>query len=348
MIYLSVIVPIRNEEKYIADTLESMIKQKYDKERYELLVIDGMSDDGTRSVVNHFIEAHADVNIRLLENPGRLSSCARNIGALESRGEFVAVIDGHVFIPNDKLFEKIEYHATKNKAKCLARPAPLVVPGISEGNAYWIAISRKTWMGHSSNSLIYSDYEGFVDPVSSGFAYHKSIFDIVGLFDESFDAAEDVEFHHRVKKAGIEAYTSPELLIYSYPRDTLKSLFKQQVRYGIGRARFVRKHFDGMTKETLIPSIILLMVGLYPLGYLFGEVLPHLFVLWTIAILVYLAPIFITGIYEASRRGKTIKSLFISCAIAIIHFGLGWGFIKTIFKKKTELFNEKRLDLTSN
>ena len=43
--------------------------------------------------------------------------------------------------------------------------------------------------------------------MSSGFAYDREVFDRVGYFDETFDAAEDVEFHHRLKGAGIEAYT---------------------------------------------------------------------------------------------------------------------------------------------
>jgi len=133
--------------------------------------------------------------------------------------------------------------------------------------AYWIAIGRKSKIGHSKDSFIYSDFEGFVNPVSSGFAYDRSVFETVGYFDEGFDAAEDVEFHFRLKQAGIDAFTSPDLLIYSYPRFSLKALFRQQTRYGEGRARFVKKHTEGFTKETPIPALIFLFSWLSLLFY---------------------------------------------------------------------------------
>lgn len=331
MIYLSIVIPIRNEEKFIGETLSALAAQDYPRERFELLVVDGQSTDSTCAVVKEFMAANSEINVRLLDNPGVLSSCARNIGIKAAQGELIGVIDGHVYIPNDKLFFHMEQALKENNALCLSRPAPLDVPSIKKGPPFWIAVARKSWLGHSSKSYIYIDYTGFVDPMSAGFAYHRSVFARVGYFDESFDAAEDVEFHYRLKTAQIESFISPELLIYSYPRETLPALFKQQVRYGVGRARLIQKHPEAFTKETLIPVGVLFGSFLaVPASVLYAKMT----VLSSLAIGImglYWLILLLTGFKESISRRTFLPGILVFLSIWSTHLGLGWGFIKTIF-----------------
>ena len=147
MIFLSVILPIRNEENFIARTMEMLVCQDYPAERFEVIVVDGMSMDRARTNVESFIQSHPGFNIHLLENPGHLSSRARNIGIRAAQGQMIAVIDGHVHIPNKRLFSSIEELREKKQALCLSRPAPLDVPEIGTGAAYWIAMARKNCWG---------------------------------------------------------------------------------------------------------------------------------------------------------------------------------------------------------
>jgi succinoglycan biosynthesis protein ExoA len=331
MVYLSIIIPVRNEERFVGETLHALASQDYPKDRFELIVVDGKSTDNTRPEVGKFINEHQDVNVRLLDNPGCLSSRARNIGIREAKGQLIGVIDGHVFMPNGQLFKNMERLKERNNALCLARPAPLDVPGLKDRTAYWIAVARKSWLGHSRNSYIYSDCEGFVDPMSSGFAYDRSVFEKVGYFDEFFDAAEDVEFHFRLKQAGIMAYTSPDLLIYSYPRESLSSLFNQQVRYGVGRARLVRKNMKGLTKETPIPSLIFLFFVCLPLVLLFSFWFSWIGSVYAILVSLYWSILLVTGFKEALARERFFPGFLIAAAIWVTHMGLGWGFLKTIY-----------------
>lgn len=334
-IFLSIVIPVRNEEKYIQQTLESLINQDYPKERYELIVVDGRSTDLTILIVQKFIADHPDVNIRLEDNPGILSSRARNIGIRTSKGQLIGVIDGHVHIPDKQLFTSMEKFRNETGMLCLARPAPLDVPGLDDGLAYWIAVARKSFLGHSSGSMIYSSYEGQCDPVSSGFAYDRSVFEKVGYFDESLDAAEDVEFHHRLKKAGIVAYTSPKLIIYYFPRSTFRDLFKQQERYGEGRARFVQRHVSGLTWETPIPSMLFLFFLLLPGVLCVQEWYPLFSLLYAAAGLTYWCMLLGVGFTESFKRRRVLAGVTIAYAIWIIHMGLGWGFLKTIIRPST-------------
>jgi succinoglycan biosynthesis protein ExoA len=330
MVYLSIVIPVRNEERFIGDTLNMLANQDYPKDRFELIVVDGQSTDNTRYEVDKFIAQHQDMNVRLLDNPGCLSSRARNIGVRESKGRLIAVIDGHVYIPNGHLFKNMERLKERNNALCLARPAPLDVPGLEDGIPFWIAVARKSWLGHSRNSYIYSHFEGFVDPMSSGFAYDRSVFERVGYFDESFDAAEDVEFHFRLKQVGIMAYTSPDLLIYSYPRESLSSLFHQQVRYGAGRARLVKKHLEALTKETPIPAAIFVFWAVLPLVVLVTLRFPSIGIAYVVLMAIYWLILLTTGVGEALVRRAFVSGFLVAAAIWMTHMGLGWGFLRIV------------------
>lgn len=327
MIFLSIIIPVRNEENFIGDTLKSMVSQDYPKDRYELLVVDGHSTDRTCNIVKQIMDENPETNIRLLENPGKLSSRARNIGANAAKGQLIGVIDGHVHIPDNQLFLNMERLYKQNNALCLSRPAPLDVPGLNNGNAFWIAIARKCWLGHSTRSFIYSDFEGFVDPMSAGFAYDRSIFEKVGYFDESFDAAEDVEFHYRIKKAGVQSYTAPSLLIYSYPRESLRALLRQQIRYGNGRARLIKKHPEAFTKESLAPIGIFFLTISSPAALILAPATPIPGFAPLSLLVFYLLILCATGLYEAFKRNHLIRGLYVAMAIWTTHFGLGYGFI---------------------
>jgi len=330
--YITVVLPVRNEERFLRETLEALAGQDYPTDRYELIVVDGRSTDRTCDVAEDFIRRHPQVGIRLLDNPGQLSSRGRNIGVRAARGRLIAVIDGHVHLPNDQLFAVMERLKEEHGALCLARPAPLLVPGIENGMPLWIALARKSWLAHSRQSYIYGDYEGFVDPVSSGFAYDRDVFDRVGYFDETFDAAEDVEFHHRLKRAGIQAYTSSALTIYSYPRPTLIGLFRQMTRYGVGRARLIRKHPEAFTKETLIPAAVFLFFAALPVAACCAMWSATLGLAYTALFLLYWLLALSAGIAAARQHHRVLPGMLVALAICVTHLGLGWGFLKTFFQ----------------
>jgi succinoglycan biosynthesis protein ExoA len=84
---VSVLVPVRNEERYIGVCLESILAQDYPPEKLEILVMDGNSTDGTVSIVRNFAKTTGQV--RCINNPGQLASAALNIGILASAGSIL-------------------------------------------------------------------------------------------------------------------------------------------------------------------------------------------------------------------------------------------------------------------
>jgi succinoglycan biosynthesis protein ExoA len=252
--FISVIVPVRNEAAFIAGTLGQLLEQRYDAARFEVIVADGRSTDDTRAIVAALQARYA--NLRLLDNPRQLSSAGRNAAVRASRGDILLLIDGHCQLNNPYYLQNIADAFAESSADCIGRPQPLDVIGADPVQRA-IAAARASRLGHHPASHIYSGRTGFVPPQSVAVAYRRFVFQKVGLFDERFDACEDVEFNHRVAKAGMTCWFAPRARVLYYPRANLVGLFRQMVRYGRGRVRLLRKHPETFSLSGFLPAAFL-------------------------------------------------------------------------------------------
>lgn len=337
--FITIIMPVRNEEKFISSTMEQLVLQDYPKDRFEIIIADGMSKDQTRMIVQEISMRHP--NVRLLDNPGLLPSSGRNVGFKNGKGDIFLVIDGHCYIPDKYLSRNIVECFNKSKVFCLGRPQPLDPPGIDDFQKA-VSLARASKFGHSGNSLIYSNYEGYISPVSNGAIYKREIFEKIGYLDENFDACEDVEFNYRVEKAGFKAYMSPSLTVKYYPRENLKGLFRQMKRYGMGRFKFINKHPEAVSFNMLIPPIFVLgLVAFTAFGLYFSfsflislSQLPFVNLTAGILSLIY-------GVYVILVLGESLSIClkqglrFLKYLLPIfftIHFGIGFGFLTEMLR----------------
>ncbi len=259
---ISAIVPVRNEAAFLGATLHQLLEQRYDPARYEILVADGRSTDETRAVVTALQARYGQ--LRLLDNPRRWSSAGRNVAIRASRGDILLLIDGHCELNNPNYLQSVADAFAESDADCVARPQPLDATNASSLQRA-IAAARASRLGHHPASYIYSDRPGFIPPQSAAIAYRRGVFETVGLFDEHFDACEDVEFNHRVARAGMTCWFAPEARVHYRARASLSGLFKQMVRYGRGRVRLLRKHPDTFSLPGFVPAVFLAGVVVGPL-----------------------------------------------------------------------------------
>jgi succinoglycan biosynthesis protein ExoA len=323
--FLSIVMPVRNEERHIGDVLAQLESQNYPRDRFEILVVDGNSTDGTVAIVEGFARLAA-VSVKMLQNPAQLSSAGRNIGARNSRGEFVIYVDGHCRIPNASMLRDHIDLFEKTGADCLCRPQPLTMPGNTNFQNV-VANTRATALGHGLDSTVYTaDWEGLVNPSSSGASYRRSVFDRIGYYDESFDACEDVEFNFRVFEAGLPSYLSPRLKILYQPRRTLSSLWQQMMRYGRGRYRLMRKHPRAFSAGQIIPALFLIWLAFTGAASFYS---PRVLVIFGGTLLLYLGVVLGFSAGLAVRHGW--RYLFQAPAVyAVIHVGLGTGFLRQL------------------
>lgn len=319
---ISIVIPVRNEQAHLGRVLKDLLEQQYPPERYEILVADGQSTDGTAQIVEEAARA-SQVRIRLLTNPRQLSSSGRNVGVRGSSGEIVIFIDGHCRIPSKTFLSDAATIFAKTDAHCLCRPQPLNVRGNSSFQAV-LANARATVLGHGRDSTIYNtDLEGFVNPSSAGAMYRRAVFERVGYYDESFDAAEDVEFNHRVFKAGLRSYISPRLAVLYEPRSTFRALWRQMMRYGRGRLRLIEKHRDAFSFAQPMPAIFLLWLVIGALGSLIS---PAFRLVFASSLAIYAGALLYFSIGMALRHGL-LHLLLGPPVYLVIHLGLGAGFL---------------------
>lgn len=252
---ISVVIPVRNERQTLPELMQQLIEQDYPGDRFEILVVDGESTDGTGDLVRRRY-AKSPVKVRVLDNPKRVAAAGRNLGIAAAKGEILVFLNGHSAVTSRTLLADTAGIMERTGALCLCRPQPLDGPAMTRtGQA--IGWARGCWLGRGPDGV---ERVNCVDAATHGAAYRRSVFHLVGQFDENFDACEDLEFTTRVWKAGIEAYTNSRLTVHERPRSTVRELLYQMMRTGRGTSRLMRKHPDCASVAQVAPLGILLAV----------------------------------------------------------------------------------------
>jgi glycosyltransferase involved in cell wall biosynthesis len=321
---ISVILPVRNEVRSLGRLLEQLLQQAYPADRFEILIADGRSSDGTRELVERKASTAA-VAIRVIDNPRIRSGAGRNAGVAAATGEIILFIDGHCEIPSPHLLQDTVNLLEETGADCLCRPQPLIAFS-PQGVGRVIADARASALGHGRDSLIYNmNHSGFVHPASSGATYRRPVFERLGTYDESFDACEDVEFNTRVAAAGYKAYTDPRLSVYYEPRSSFRGLFRQMMRYGIGRVRLARKHPESASLSQWAPAVLVAALAVGIISCAVAIALGN----WMAAVLAFPAAMFLLITVAASmdlgRRYGWRHAVLGPIAYCSIYFGLGAG-----------------------
>ena len=325
-LFISVIMPVRNEAAFIQRALTQLLAQDYDPQRFEIIVVDGESTDDTSAKVTEFAQSHE--NVRLLSNPRRWSSAARNIGVRHARGDVVVIVDGHCELVDDRLLENLAAAFQTSGADCLGRPQPL---GVSNATTLQqaIAAARSSRLGHHPESFIYSETPQFVPAKSVAVAYRRDVFERVGYFDESFDAHEDGEFNHRCDLAGLRCYFTPRIAARYEPRENLRSLFRQLIRYGRGRVRLLRKHPNTFSLGTFLPAAwVLGLMGGIPVS-IFS---PWLRVVYLGTLSFYAFVVLVSTLAIILRERNIRLALWLPLVFFVIHTASGMGLLAELLR----------------
>lgn len=317
---VSVVVPCRNEAGHIEEALASILRQEEIPGGMEVLVADGMSDDGTREILQRI--AREDARLRVIDNPGRIVPTGLNAAIRASRGEIVVRMDAHT-----------EY-APDYVAQCVT---VLQATGADNVGGPWRA-AGKSWLqqaialafqspfssgGAGSHDL---DYEGAVDSVYLG-CWKKSTLERLGLFDEELVRNQDDELNLRLVRAGGRVWQSPQIRSCYYPRSSLKALFRQYSQYGYWKVRVIRKHRLPASFRHLVPGafvaslfVLSLMVPFFGWAAVMLSLLVGLYLLLTI-----LASL-VTCRHPENRKYAPIMPI----VFAAYHLGYGWGFLRGV------------------
>jgi succinoglycan biosynthesis protein ExoA len=321
-----VIVPVRNEAKFIAATLTQLLEQDYDPGCFEVIVADGDSTDETPELVRAMQDRYP--NLYLVPNPGRWSSAGRNAALEVSRGDIVVVVDGHCDVDTASYLTSLVDAFERSGAACVGRPQPLDVSRATPLQKA-VAACRASRLGHHPDSFIYSSEERRVKASSVAVAYRREVFETLGTFDERFDACEDVEFNHRIDAAGYDCFFCPRVRVRYHPRGTLAGLFRQMVRYGRGRVRLLRKHEGTFTLPGFVPALFVLGVLLGPLV---GMLSPWLMATYLGCLAFYSSLVVLTSVV-IGLKARDVRQLVLPLLVfPAIHAGAGSGILLELLR----------------
>ena len=314
--FISVIMPIRNEAAYIERSLGSVLAQDYPHDRMEILVVDGMSDDATRELVQQLASRFPEHTVRLLDNPRRIVPTAMNIGIAAAEGDYVARVDGHCELPSDYLKRCLALaHETG------AQNVGGMVYGVGEGFvAQAIASAGRSRFGGGA-AFRSSKRPGYVDTVFPGF-WPKEVLERLGGFGEDLVRHQDYELNLRLRQSGGRIYFSPDLVVRYHNRASFASLARQYYQYGWWKA-YVTMQNPGAFRlrhavAPLFVAALVLAVGLAPWTRLAGYALAALLSAYALASLG-------TSIAIAVKDGMRYLSL-LPVSFGLMHLSWGMGF----------------------
>lgn len=323
-IQISVIIPCFNEKSFIDKCLTSILKQKLPEGIMEILVVDGMSTDGTREVLKHFSEKYD--SIRILDNPLHKTPTAMNLGIRASRGQYVAIMGAHTEYDEGYLANSIKLFDVDPSIVCTG--GPLDSKGRTVfGKAVALAMSSPIGVGNARHR--FSDYEGYAE-IACFPVFKKEIFDIIGLYDESLVRNQDDELTLRLIRSGYKIYLSPSVKCVYYVRDNPSKLFKQYFYYGFWRVAVLKKHKIPASLRQMAPIGLLLI---FLLAILFSMFLPYNSVLISITLpILYMISIILLSVPVMIKNDLKTGLLF-PLAVIILHQAYALGFLKGIFKE---------------
>jgi succinoglycan biosynthesis protein ExoA len=313
---VSIIVAMRNEERFIERCLDSVATQDYPRELLEVLVVDGRSTDRSREIVSGMLDRVP--HLRLLDNERRISPVAFNIGIRNARGKVLTIISAHCSLAPDYVSSCVEY-LQKTDADCVGGPIETV--GETEG-AKAIALAMSSPFGVGDALFRYSERESYVDTLAFG-AYRREVFQRVGLFDEELVGSEDDEFNYRLRSQGGKLLLTPAIRSFYYGRSSLGALCWQYFAYGRGKVRVVRRHPGQIRVRHLIPSLFVLSLLVSGLLGLFS---PLFALLLALIVGCYLLAALVVALRISRREGWRYLPLLI-LAFACLHLSYGMGFI---------------------
>ena len=261
--FISVVMIVRNKGPFIARSLEQVLAQDYPRDRMEIIVADGMSDDNTRTVLAEYRAKYPFIQV--VDNPKRIVASGLNVAIKHSRGELIMRIDGHGEVATD--FASQVVRLMDEHPEAWSGGGPIVHAGTNRfGEAVAVAMSHPLGVGLATHR--FPNYEGYVEGAHFP-TFRKWIFDRIGNFDEDLVRTEDDEFNYRIAQAGGKIYVSPRVRYVYYVRDRLGKLFRQYVQYSFWRIPVVRKHKKPTTLRQVVPPLffltmfVLLAVGVW-------------------------------------------------------------------------------------
>ncbi len=323
---VTVIVPCRNEARFIARCLESIVRNDYPQDRLELIVVDGMSEDETCSIVGAVAREHPCV-VRLL-NTKKITPAALNLGITHASGEIIIRVDAHARVAEDYIRLSVAalfaYGADNAGGAMETLPARdgRIATAIAACMSHPFGVGNSAFRARAGKVV-------FTDTVFGG-CYRREVFERIGLFNESLARTQDMEFNQRLRKAGGRIVLDPRIKCFYYASPDIKSFARHNFHDGAWAILpFAHSNVVPVRWRHLVPAAFL------------AAILVSMFLgIWFIFFRMLLAGI--VGVYAAASFASSVHiarhlrgfryALLMLLVFGARHFAYGLGSICAVIK----------------
>ena len=317
MLKLSICIIAYNEENFLPRLLEDIKSQEYPHEYTEVVLIDGMSQDKTKAIMEAFkAEDNGFYNVRVLDNPKRIQAAGWNVAVDNFTGDVLSRIDAHTHIPSDfsrKVMADIEQgeNVVGVKRPCLV-----------ESDSKWAKMLLSTenaLFGSSINSSRRSETKTYINTMFHA-SYRREVFEKVGHFNEKLIRTEDNEMHYRIREAGYKLLYDPEIVSYQYARSSLKRMIKQKFGNGYWIGQTVKVCPRCLSLYHFVPLAFVLAIIVTSVIAVFG--FPWLsLIMWGL----YGLFAFVSMIIAMINDGFSFAMLLMPAIFPVLHVSYGIG-----------------------
>ena len=233
---VSVVVPAYNEERCIADTIESCLKINYPREKLRIIVVNDGSKDGTGRICQRYADKGQIVYVENRPNKGKSTSL--NIGFERSDSEYVATIDADTMVEEDILLKSLPHFTADDVA---AVTVAIKVRGARNLMQKIVEVEYELGNGFYNKILSYLNCL-FVTPGQFSIYRRQVVLDLGG-FDKD-NIVEDTEIAYRMHKEGLKIACCTTAKAYTLVPSTLKDLYYQRKRWYTGTIQTILQHKD--------------------------------------------------------------------------------------------------------
>lgn len=326
--YVSIIVPVRNASRTIRDLLDSLMKLEYDRDKLEIIIVDGRSTDGTKKIVSEY-------PVILIDEEGVGLNAARNTGIRHSTGEIVAYTDSDCVVP-------------PNWVKTLARnfrdPDISFVGGLVEGldkadflSVYLDETFFPVKPGFQGRQVT-TDLDLLRFPAGCNMAFKRNALEKIDFFDERIDYGfDDLDPVEKLCSRGFKIVLDPEVSVYHQHRTSLREMLRQHFKYGRGGTLLIiakrASKLAGWFTSYLITSTFAISAEIFLI--FFGIWLKSWWPIWLgVNFAAIIFAILMTFYIETAFRTRSLSKLILYPALDVargIFFTLGG--ISQLFKE---------------
>jgi len=319
---ISVVIPCRNEEAYIQECVDAIYACDLPANaEMNVFVVDGMSDDSTRSIVETLKGKYSSLS--LVDNVKQLTPFAFNLGIYAGgKVDYVQIVGARHILSKNYLSRCLEIFDEKKGVWCVG--GNIINEYVNEtGEIVSKAMSTAFGMGLGNFRTL--EKSGYTDTVTSPM-YPYWVFEKIGFFDEELIRNQDDDFNFRVEQAGGKIYYEHRISLKYYVRGNFKGLWRQFFQYGYWKVYVNRKHKAVTTWRQLVPPLFVL----YCLGIPFAVRLmdDELAMAYVIPFTIYL----VIGLVMGVQQSKNSYGIWqIAWTYIILHLSYGFGYWKGIF-----------------